>query len=244
MSFLKKLLTLAAFMGLFFIGFSMKSFADQQKVVILLGAPGAGKGTHAVELSKKLSIPHISTGDIFRENMRQGTELGKKAKEFIDKGQLVPDKVVVDMLFARVSSPDCAKGYILDGFPRTMMQAEALNIFLGKSKANAVVVDFAINDKLLVDRIVGRLVCKSCGAPFHKTFVPPKKEGICDQCGGPLYQRSDDREEIVKERLVVYHKDTEPLLDFYKKKQLLKEVDSSQSKEKVFAELLKVVSAN
>lgn len=233
--------SILAISGLF-IGFTMKGFTEEKQAVILLGPPGAGKGTHAVELSKKIALPHISTGDIFRENVRNGTELGKKAKEFIDKGLLVPDAIVVDMLLKRISEKDCDKGYILDGFPRTIAQAEALDTFLTKNKVPTKVVDLEIADKLLVDRITGRLMCKSCGAPYHKTFVKPKVEGICDKCGGSLYQRADDTEAVVKERIAIYHKDSAPLIDFYKKKGLLKAVDGSKDKEKVFAELVDIVS--
>jgi adenylate kinase len=218
--------------------------AEKQTVIILLGPPGAGKGTHAVELSKKLTLPHISTGDILRENLREKTTLGKQAKDFMDAGKLVPDELVIQMLLNRVGEKDCKKGYILDGFPRTLNQAKALDDHL-KNQANVITLNLNIKDDLLVDRITGRLVCKKCGAPFHKTFLPPKQENVCDLCQGELYHREDDSAEVVKERLAVYRKQTEPLIHYYQEKRgLFHNVLASGNKNEVFENLLKTIQKN
>jgi len=183
------------------------------KVVILLGPPGSGKGTQAIRLTKELGIPHISTGDLFRENISKNTELGKRAKTYMDAGKLVPDEVVLDMLFDRVSRPDCAKGYLLDGFPRTLPQAEALAKHL-KDGTDLVVLELEVPDEMIVKRVAGRLTCESCGTIYNRYFSPPSIEGVCDKCQGKLVQRSDDNEEVVKERLRVYHSQTSPLIDY------------------------------
>ena len=212
-------------------------------VVILLGPPGAGKGTHAVELSKKLGLPHISTGDLFRENLKNDTPLGQKAKAYMEKGNLVPDEIVLDMLFARTGKEDCKKGYILDGFPRTIAQAKALSAKL--KDVDFIAVNLEVEDAKLVDRITNRIMCRACGAPYHKIFLPPKEEGKCDRCGGELYQRADDTEAVVIERLKVYHDQTEPLIEYYKNEEkALSNVDSSGSKDTVFNNLMDVIEKN
>ncbi|MEI6243255.1 MAG: adenylate kinase [Chlamydiota bacterium] len=239
---MKKFLTIFTSIGVFFAGILRAEEPVQSKplVVILMGPPGAGKGTHAVELSKKLGLSHISTGDLFRENIQKGTPLGLKAKEFIEKGQLVPDSLVLDMVFDRTSRSDCVKGYILDGFPRTIAQAEALNHRLENS-TRQIAINLQIADNLLVERIVNRLVCKKCGAPHHKIFLPPKVAGVCDQCSGELHQRKDDTEAVVKERLNVYRKETQPLIQFYSDKNVLFHVNSVGKKETVFSQLLETI---
>ena len=191
--------------------------------LILLGAPGAGKGTQADILCKELGIPTISTGNILRAAIKNGTPTGMKAKAFMDEGKLVPDDVIIGIITERVAEEDCANGYILDGVPRTIAQAEAME------KAGIVfdaVVSIEISDETIMERMSGRRVCESCGASYHLVAVPPKQEGICDKCGGKLVQRKDDAPETVKARLEVYHKETEPLKDFYEKRGLLKSVEN------------------
>lgn len=205
-------------------------------VIVLMGPPGAGKGTHAGPLSAHMGLPHISTGDLFRENIRNQTELGKKAKEFIDQGKLVPDALVLDMLFDRVSREDCKQGYILDGFPRTLDQAKALD---QKLQNKPTVINFQLCDEDVIARISGRIACKDCGRPHHKQFDPPKKEGVCDGCGGALYQRDDDFAAVVKKRLEVYRAQTMPLIEYYaRQKGVLKEINSQQAKDVVFHNVL------
>ena len=210
--------------------------------IVMLGAPGAGKGTQAKMIAEKYSIPHISTGDIFRANIKNGTELGKKAKSFIDKGQLVPDELTLDLIMDRFKEDDCKNGYVLDGFPRTIPQAEALDEAL---KANGEKVDFAIDidvpDENIVRRMGGRRACLSCGATYHMVHIPPKKEGICDVCGQPLVLRDDDKPETVKNRLDVYHKQTQPLIDFYNAKGILKSVDGTVDMKDVFAAIVAIL---
>lgn len=206
------------------------------KVVILLGPPGSGKGTQAVRLTKELGIPHISTGDLFRENISQNTDLGKRAKAFMNEGKLVPDELVLDMLFDRVSRSDCAKGYLLDGFPRTLPQAGALNKHLA-ADTDLIVLNLDVPDSVIVKRAEGRLTCKVCGNVHNRYFSPPEKEGVCDACQGELIQRPDDRTEVVQERLRVYHEQTQPLVEYYKKKGVLKTVDGTKSPDDVFLSL-------
>uniref|UniRef100_A0A7C5V6G8 Adenylate kinase n=1 Tax=Caldicellulosiruptor owensensis TaxID=55205 RepID=A0A7C5V6G8_9FIRM len=190
--------------------------------LILLGAPGAGKGTQAEYLSKRFSIPHISTGDILRENVKNETELGKKAKEYMDKGLLVPDEIVIEIVKDRISKEDCKNGFLLDGFPRTIAQAEALDKVLQElGQKIDKVLNIEVPDEKILERMSGRRICKNCGASFHVIYRPPQKEGVCDVCGGELYQREDDKEETVKKRLEVYHAQTQPLIDYYKAKGLL-----------------------
>lgn len=210
-------------------------------VVLLMGPPGAGKGTHASPLKEQLRLPHISTGDLFRENIRNQTALGVKAKEYMDQGQLVPDELVLDMLFSRVVQDDCKAGYILDGFPRTIAQAKALDQRLNGSH-RVLVLNFNLPDKTIIERVTGRIACKDCGRPYHKLFDPPQKEMACDSCQGKLYQREDDREEIIRKRLDVYRAQTQPLIDYYaKQKEVLQEIDSKQEKAQVFQAVLKAL---
>lgn len=218
-----------------------KSKQEKPLVIIMMGAPGAGKGTQCVELSKSLNLPHISTGDLLRENIRNKTELGNIAKESIDKGLLVPDKIVIDMLFNHINSKAYDKiGYILDGFPRTINQAVTLDQRLGK-KYKKIAINLNISEDQLIERITGRLMCKECGTPYHKVSLPPKEEGKCDKCGGELYQRKDDTEEVFKSRLEVYNKDTKPLLEFYENKKELYNIDSNVDKKVVFENIVKTV---
>ncbi|CDZ81790.1 Adenylate kinase [Candidatus Rubidus massiliensis] len=206
-------------------------------VIILLGPPGSGKGTQAVQLSQKLQIPHISTGDLFRENLKNGTPLGIEAKKYIEAGKLVPDEVVLDMLFDRVSRKDCEHGFLLDGFPRTIPQAEALEKKLD-DKANVIALNLDVDDEAIIKRIEGRLTCKNCGTIYNKHLSPPKDLTKCDKCDGELFQRPDDSREIVEERLRVYHKQTEPLIEFYNKRNVLETINGNQQPDQVFKELL------
>jgi adenylate kinase len=220
--------------------FAMNGSGSQNKpwVVILMGPPGAGKGTHAGPLSETLGLPHISTGDLFREHIRSQTPLGLKAKSFMDKGQLVPDFLVLDMLFNRVAQEDCKNGYLLDGVPRTINQAKALDERLN-NRYRIIALNFSLSDESAVERISGRIACQNCGRPFHKKFDPPKNPHVCDLCGGILCQREDDREEVVRKRLEVYRIQTKPLIDYYgSQKQVLREIDSQNAKEKVFQDVL------
>lgn len=203
-------------------------------VIVMLGAPGAGKGTQADLICAEYNIPHISTGDIFRANIKNGTELGKRAKSYMDKGELVPDELTVEILLDRVAQDDCKEGYVLDGFPRTIPQAEVLDDALGKLSAK---VDYAINvdvpDDAIVARMSGRRSCPDCGTVYHIVYNKPAKEGTCDKCGASLVQRADDAEETVRNRLKVYHDQTAPLIDFYEKKGALKTVDGTQDMKQV-----------
>lgn len=212
--------------------------------IIMLGAPGAGKGTQAKMIADKYEIPHISTGDIFRANIKDGTELGKKAKTYMDQGLLVPDELVVDLVVDRVQKEDCKKGYVLDGFPRTIPQAESLDEALTKLGEK---IDYAINvevpDENIVKRMSGRRACVSCGATYHIVHIPTKVEGICDRCGAELILRDDDQPETVTKRLGVYHEQTQPLIDYYKKSGVLKEVDGTQDMSDVFAAIVDILGA-
>ena len=212
--------------------------------IIMLGAPGAGKGTQAKMIAAKYAIPHVSTGDIFRANIKNGTELGKKAKTYMDAGQLVPDSLTVDLLIDRISQEDCANGYVLDGFPRTIPQAQCLEDAL---KERGEAIDYAINvevpDSNIVNRMGGRRACVTCGATYHLVHIPPKKEGICDKCGSELILRDDDKPETVQNRLKVYHDQTQPLIDFYGQKGVLKEVDGTQDMNAVFEDIVKILGA-
>ena len=203
--------------------------------IVMLGAPGAGKGTQAKRIAEKFNIPHVSTGDIFRANIKNGTALGKEAKEYMDQGKLVPDELTVRILLDRVAQEDCKNGYVLDGFPRTIPQAEVLDSELAKLGTG---VDYAINVEVPDDNIIGRMSgrrsCLKCGATYHLSFLPSKKEGICDNCGSELVLRDDDKPETVKKRLDVYHEQTQPLIDFYNNKGVLKEVDGTVAPDDVF----------
>ena len=212
--------------------------------IIMLGAPGAGKGTQAKKIAEKYHIPHISTGDIFRANIKNGTELGMKAKSYMDQGQLVPDDVTIGMLLDRISQEDCAEGYVLDGFPRTIPQAESLTKALeerGESMDYAINVD--VPDQAIVTRMAGRRACLACGATYHIVYNAPKKENVCDVCGEGLVLRDDDKPETVQKRLTVYHDQTKPLIDYYGKAGILVRVDGTQDLNKVFEDIVSVLGA-
>jgi adenylate kinase len=213
--------------------------------IIVLGAPGAGKGTQASKISEKMKIPHISTGDIFRYNIKNNTELGKKAKDFIDKGLLVPDNLTVDILNDRLKRDDCKKGFLLDGFPRNIKQAEALDEELKKMNVGLdLVLNILIEDDEVIRRISGRRVCSKCNKSYHLIYKVPKKEGICDECGSKLFQRDDDKEETVKKRLKTYYEQTKPLEEYYQKRNLLKSVASRDAIEDTTAEVFKVIGVD
>ena len=210
--------------------------------IIMLGAPGAGKGTQAKMIAEKCGIPHISTGDIFRANINNGTELGAKAKEYMDKGLLVPDELVCDLVVDRIQQADCEKGYILDGFPRTIPQAEALENALNAIEQKLdYAIDIDVPDENIINRMSGRRACVGCGATYHVLFNPTKVEGKCDVCGESLILRDDDKPETVKKRLDVYHTQTQPLIDFYTERKVLVEVDGTQSMDKVFDDIMKIL---
>lgn len=210
--------------------------------VIMLGAPGAGKGTQAIKIAEKYSIPHISTGDIFRANIKNNTELGQKAKTYMDQGLLVPDELVVDLVVDRVNQKDCENGYVLDGFPRTIPQAEALDNALTEMGQS---IDYAINvevpDENIVKRMSGRRACVGCGATYHIVYAPTKEENVCDHCQGALILRDDDKPETVQKRLNVYHEQTQPLIDYYAAKGNLVEVDGTIDIEDVFANIVQIL---
>ena len=212
--------------------------------VIMLGAPGAGKGTQAKKIAEKYEIPHISTGDIFRANIKNGTELGNKAKSYMDQGHLVPDELTCDLVVDRINQADCKNGYVLDGFPRTIPQAEALKAALEKMGET---IDYAINvevpDENIVNRMGGRRACLACGCTYHVVYNAPKVEDVCDVCGAKLVLRDDDKPETVKKRLDVYHEQTQPLIDFYDKEGVLVEVDGTQNLEDVFQAITKILGA-
>ena len=212
--------------------------------IIMLGAPGAGKGTQAKQIADKYKIPHISTGDIFRANIKNGTELGNKAKTYMDQGLLVPDELTCDLVMDRIKQDDCKNGFILDGFPRTIPQAEALDAALDKINEK---MDYAINvdvpDENIVNRMGGRRCCLNCGATYHVVTIPTKVEGICDRCGSPVVLRDDDKPETVQKRLTVYHDQTQPLIDYYEKQSILKTVDGTKSMEAVFDDITAILGA-
>lgn len=210
--------------------------------IIMLGAPGAGKGTQAKMIAAKYGVPHVSTGDIFRANIKNGTQLGMEAKQYMDKGLLVPDELTVRILLDRVAQEDCKNGYVLDGFPRTIPQAEVLDNALTELGDK---IDYAINvdvpDENIIRRMSGRRACLNCGATYHVEHIPPKKEGVCDACGSALVLRDDDKAETVKNRLDVYHRQTQPLIDFYTKKGVLKAVDGTLPMDDVFAAITAIL---
>ena len=212
--------------------------------IVMLGAPGAGKGTQAKMIASKYQVPHISTGDIFRANIKNGTELGKKAKEYMDQGLLVPDELTVDLVIDRLSQDDCKKGYILDGFPRTIPQAEALDAALAKRGEK---MDFAIDvdvpDENIISRMSGRRACTGCGATYHIVYNPSKKGDTCEVCGETLILRDDDKPETVQKRLIVYHDQTQPLIDYYTGQNILKTVDGTQDMNDVFAAITEILEA-
>jgi adenylate kinase len=207
--------------------------------ILLMGPPGAGKGTQAERLIAEYGIPQISTGDMFRAAVKSGTALGKEAKSYMDKGALVPDSVTVGIVKERLAEDDCKKGWILDGFPRTTAQAAALDAILHDMGISlTAVLNIQAEKEGLVRRVCGRFVCRKCGASFHKEFRPPKQEGICDTCGGELYQRDDDKEETVKQRLSVYESSTAPLIDYYKASGVLYDIDGDKSMDEVYAQIV------
>ena len=210
--------------------------------IVLLGPPGAGKGTQAARIVEKYGVPHISTGDIFRANIKAGTELGKRAQEYMNRGELVPDDLVIEIATTRLLADDCAEGFLLDGFPRTVYQAEKLDEFLAAhgSKIDKV-LDIAVEKEELMVRLTGRRVCKACGASYHVVNIPPKKEGICDVCGGPLVQRADDNAETVANRIEVYEAQTMPLIEYYEKAGNIAHIDGATGLESVFADIVKAL---
>ena len=206
--------------------------------IILLGPLGGGKGTQAKKIVEKCGIPHIATGDILREAVAKGTELGKKAKEYMDRGELVPDEIVIGIVRERLKQPDCEKGFLLDGFPRTIKQAEALDEMLkelGKDIDAVIYID--VPEEEVVKRITYRRTCRNCGAVYHLIYAPPKEDNKCDKCGGELYQRDDDKEEVVRQRFKVYMENTAPLIEYYEKKGLLYRVDGTKSIDEVFSQI-------
>ena len=210
--------------------------------IIMLGAPGAGKGTQAKQIADKYSIPHISTGDIFRANIKNGTELGKKAKQYMDQGALVPDELTCDLVMDRIQQDDCKNGFVLDGFPRTIPQAEALDAALGKiNEKMDYAIDVDVPDENIIHRMGGRRACVGCGATYHLEYAPTKVEGICDVCGKELILRDDDKPETVQKRLNVYHEQTQPLIDYYTKQSILRTVDGTQDMNDVFAAIVKIL---
>ena len=212
--------------------------------IIMLGAPGAGKGTQAKQIAGQYSIPHISTGDIFRANIKNGTELGKTAKEYMDQGLLVPDELTCDLVMDRIQQDDCKNGFVLDGFPRTIPQAEALDAALTKiGEKMDYAIDVDVPDENIVSRMSGRRACLDCGATYHIVSLPPKTEGKCDHCGSHLVLRDDDKPETVQKRLTVYHEQTQPLIDYYKNQGILKSVDGTQPMEAVFTAITDILGA-
>ena len=212
--------------------------------IIMLGAPGAGKGTQAKKIADKYQVPHISTGDIFRANIKNGTELGMKAKTYMDQGLLVPDELVVDLVVDRLGQEDCVNGCVLDGFPRTIPQAESLDAALAaKGEAIDYAIDVDVPDENIINRMSGRRACVACGATYHIVHIPTKVEGICDRCGEKLILRDDDKPETVKKRLDVYHAQTQPLFDYYTSKNVLKSVDGTQDMEDVFQAIVDILGA-
>ena len=212
--------------------------------IVMLGAPGAGKGTQAKKIAAKYAVPHISTGDIFRANIKEGTELGLKAKQYMDQGLLVPDEVTIGMLLDRIHQADCNGGLILDGFPRTIPQAESLTRALAETgEAIDFAIDVDVPDANIVNRMGGRRACLKCGATYHVEFAPPKTENICDVCGAELVLRDDDKPETVQKRLAVYHEQTQPLIDYYKGKGVLHSVDGTQPMDAVFTSITEILGA-
>ena len=212
--------------------------------IIMLGAPGAGKGTQAKKIAAKYEIPHISTGDIFRANIKNGTELGNKAKTYMDQGLLVPDELVVDLVVDRVSQDDCSRGYVLDGFPRTIPQAEALDKALAdRGQKMDYAIDVDVPDENIINRMGGRRACVNCGSTYHIVNIPTKVEGICDKCGKEVILRDDDKPETVQKRLHVYHEQTQPLIDYYKNQGILRSVDGTRPMDTVFADIVEILGA-
>lgn len=210
--------------------------------IILLGPPGAGKGTQAKKIAEHYSLPHISTGDILRENISNNTSLGIKAKSYMAKGELVPDELLITIIRDRLSKPDCSKGFLLDGYPRTVPQADALQMILTESnKKLDIVLNIDVDDEELIKRLSGRRVCASCGMSYHMIFNPPKEDEICDKCEGKLYQREDDKPEAIRNRLIVYKKQTQPLIEYYTRKSLLRTVDGGKDIPEIFKDIRKIL---
>jgi adenylate kinase len=212
--------------------------------ILFLGAPGAGKGTQCKHLVKQLNLPHLSSGDLLREAVKAGTEAGIKAKQYMAEGKLVPDEVLINMFREKLQAPECAPGFILDGFPRNLAQAEALDKLLAELKKDlTVVIDLDVDEKLLMDRLTGRRICsnKTCNQPYHLVNIPPKKDNVCDICGGELYQRNDDKAELVAPRLEEYSKQTKPLIDYYSKRGILKRIDGNGDENQIFSNLMQAV---
>lgn len=212
--------------------------------IVLLGPPGAGKGTQAERIVEDFTVAWISTGDIFRKNLREGTPLGLKAKEYMDKGELVPDELTVDLVKDRIKEPDCEKGFMLDGFPRTINQAERFDQIASQENLSLdCVLNIDVPDEELMKRLTGRRMCKKCGKAYHVMFNPPKQEGVCDPpCGGELYQRDDDKEDVIRNRLDVYYKNTQPLIDYYKNKNILVDIPGTGSVDEVYSSIKKTLS--
>lgn len=235
------LLFLFAFFGdAYLMSTPSSGSSDQPLVLLLLGPPGSGKGTQAVRLSRELQLPHISTGDLLRQHLKEQTPLGRRAKEYIESGQLVPDELVTDMLFERISQPDAKKGYLLDGFPRTIPQAEALDARI-QGKARLVVVQLDLPDEEIVKRLSNRMTCRQCGEIHNLAFSPPKERGKCDSCGGELFQRADDREQVIRDRLAVYREQTRPLIGHYSQQQELIQLSSLAPPDQVYQQLIQEV---
>ncbi len=210
--------------------------------IVLLGPPGAGKGTQAKKIAEHYSLPHISTGDILRENISNNTSLGVRAKSYMAKGELVPDELLITIIRDRLSKPDCSKGFLLDGYPRTVPQADALQMILTESnKKLDVVLNIEVDDEELIKRLSGRRVCASCGMSYHMIFNPPKEDEICDKCKGKLYQREDDKPEAIRNRLIVYKKQTQPLIEYYTRKGLLRTVDGGKDIPEIFEDIKKIL---
>lgn len=213
--------------------------SDKPLVVIVLGAPGAGKGTQAVYLREKYQLSHIATGDLLRDNLKRNTPIGQKVKTYLDAGTLAPDAIIIEMVLDRLKNPDCKKGYILDGFPRTIGQAETLDCSLQHS--NLVVLNIDVTDAVILERLSGRLSCENCGAPYHTIFSQPKIPGKCDKCNGTLIQRKDDKEEVIKERLKIYHLQTKPLIAYYQKQGKLHTIDGTLPKDEISNRFFEVI---
>jgi adenylate kinase len=207
--------------------------------LVFIGPPGVGKGTYAAAVSQRFGIPHISTGDMIREEIKRGSELGRKLKEYVERGLLVPDEIVTEMVRERLSREDCKRGFILDGYPRTLKQAEELD----RITAIDLVLNFVAPDEVIIDRISGRRICRVCGAIYHVKYMPPKVPGVCDRCGGPLYQREDDKPEVVARRLEVYRQQFAPIIEYYRRRGILVDVDASEQAEVVVPRVLKLLES-